>query len=271
MFSLLKHPAHHGRLHAKTDRRGQRISIAAYIALLACLGGFAVKHQLSDARIIIEQDMDMTYNISAPSPADGGQTGRALLQTDVFSLGPPTFFGSGCPADTVRVVLSADEQSVAILFSDFRSETSDRRTRVRRSCNVAVPFTIKQGISIGVFRVDYRGAVYVPNQDGSSALFNAEYFFSGITGPKAEVEFPPGTDDELTITNEILVTAIAWSPCGSESEIFRANAAVTAKKKNRGDEDVQIAIDSADVKADGGIRLNPFIACKYYFRTKECY
>jgi hypothetical protein len=61
----------------------------------------------------------------------------------VFDFGTPTYFGSGCPKDSVAIIPSSDGQSVSVLFSEFRAQTSAQNNRDRRSCNLAVPVDVK--------------------------------------------------------------------------------------------------------------------------------
>jgi hypothetical protein len=67
-----------------------------------------------------------------------------------FKFGTPTFFGSGCPADTVTVVPSTDGQAVSVLFSQFAARTSGADvTRDRKSCNLAVPVDVQSVSGVG--------------------------------------------------------------------------------------------------------------------------
>jgi hypothetical protein len=187
----------------------------------------------------------------------------AVTANPVFKFGTPTYFGSGCPANSVAVIPSSDGQSVSVLFSAYNAETSRSASRDRKSCNLAVPVDVKSGISIGVFRVDYRGNAYVPNASGASAQFDAEYYFAGQKGPVVTKKFQPGFNDDIFISNKISVGSIVWSPCGASTN-FRINSAVTALKtraSSNGDE-VQIAIDSVDTTVENGFR--------YYITTRKC-
>lgn len=205
-----------------------------------------------------------------------------------FKFGTPTFFGSGCPADTVTVVPSTDGQTVSVLFSQFSARTSGADvTRDRKSCNLAVPVDVQsvsvggsiaawlvhrltvyfllwyvcQGVSIGIFRVDYRGNAFVPNQSGSYGQFDAEYYFAGQRGPVASQKYSPGTDKDLFISHEIGVSAVVWTPCGASTN-FRVNSAITAVKNARTKEDTQMAIDSVDSTVQAGFH--------YSITTRKC-
>ena len=182
----------------------------------------------------------------------------------VFQMGTPTFFGSGCPANSLRVITASDGQSVSVLFSEYIATTSSEKTRDRKSCNMAVPVDVQPGISMGIFRVDYRGYGYVPSASRRSyARFSAEYYFAGMQGPKSQKTYRAGFDDDLFITNEIPVGSIVWSPCGASTN-FRINSAITAAKRSRWDDDVAIAIDSVDTTVD---QSQVF---KYYFTFRRC-
>jgi len=147
-----------------------------------------------------------------------------------FSFGDTTFFGSGCPAGTVQIVKSSDEQTVSVLFSEYIAETNDVSSRDRLSCNLAVPVDVKPGFSIGIYKVDYRGFAEVPGDGGrDSARFYAEYFFAGIRGPTMSKTFKDGFADDFFITNEINVATVVYSPCGG-STVFRINTSITASK-----------------------------------------
>ena len=180
----------------------------------------------------------------------------------VFTFGSPTFFGSGCPTDSVAVIPATDNQSFSVLFSEFAATTGPSVSRDRKSCNLAVPVTVQSGISIGIFRVDYRGNAYVPNAPGAYAQFDAEYYFAGLRGPVVTQKYNANFNDDLYISNQVEVGSIVWSPCGATTN-FRVNSAVTAfKNVTRDGDDVQIAIDSVDTTVESGFR--------YYITTKTC-
>lgn len=140
-----------------------------------------------------------------------------------FKFGTPTFFGSGCPADTVTVVPSTDGQTVSVLFSQFSARTSGADvTRDRKSCNLAVPVDVQsvsvggsiaawlvhrltvyfllwyvcQGVSIGIFRVDYRGNAFVRTKAART-----DSSMPNTTSPDSEAPWPPrSTHQERTKT-----------------------------------------------------------------------
>jgi hypothetical protein len=179
-----------------------------------------------------------------------------------FKLGTPTYFGSGCPKDSVAIITATDGQSVSVLFSGFGASTTSTLARDRKSCNLAVPVDVKPGIAVGVVKVDYRGNAYVPKGSGDAyAQFDAEYYFAGQKGPVVTRKYYPGYNDNVLITNEVPVGAVVWSPCGASTN-FRINSAVIAYKGTMSKEDAQIAIDSVDATVQEGFR--------YYLTTRRC-
>ena len=80
-------------------------------------------------------------------------------------------------------MLSPDQKALSLLFDSYQVAVGGT-TGVsfdRKSCNVAIPVHVPQGISVSVLAVDYRGFNHLPNQGTSQ--FNVEYFFAGSRGP----------------------------------------------------------------------------------------
>jgi hypothetical protein len=101
---------------------------------------------------------------------------------------------------------------------------------------------------VAVSQVDYRGNVYVPNDEGSHADFTAEYFLNGDDGPRYTRSFAGGISGDIFASDPVAV--VKYSPCGA-STVLRVNANVVAQKTNPNAGDVQIAIDTADTKLGG--------------------
>src|SRR4051812_18628969 len=83
---------------------------------------------------------------------------------DDISLGMPAYGGNGCPQGTASAVLSPDRKSLSILFDQFQAEAgrTTGQTVDRKSCNLAIPVHIPQGVSIALFKIDYRGFNSLP-------------------------------------------------------------------------------------------------------------
>ncbi|TMW61753.1 hypothetical protein Poli38472_010816 [Pythium oligandrum] len=190
----------------------------------------------------------------------------AFAAQPVFKLGKPTFLGSGCPADSIAIVPAKDGQSMSVLFSQFTASTSADRHRDRKTCNLAIPVNTLPGISIGIFRVDYRGYVSVPEVNGSYADFKVSYFFAEVPGPTHNKFWNSTVEKDYFLRSRAGVNTVMWSPCRDSSSIFRINAAVTAVRGGGGDDDdvddTSISVDTADVTVEDGMR--------YYITYKRC-
>jgi len=179
---------------------------------------------------------------------------------NVFTLGEPTMFGSGCPAESVGIISSTDGQTVTVLFSEYTATTSDTDLNDRVACNLAIPVSMIQGFAVGVFSVDYRGFAVVPNDEGSYAEFTAEYFFAGNAGPQTKKMYTDYVGD-VDLTDEIKTGAIVYSDCGS-STIFRINTAIRARKAFPNSDNVVIQVDSTDTTVVQSFR--------YHMTSKPC-
>ena len=77
-----------------------------------------------------------------------------------ITLGTPGYGGTGCPAGSASVTLSPDARSLSILFDAFTVSATRGQTFERKSCNIAVPVRVPQGLSVAILQVDYRGCTW---------------------------------------------------------------------------------------------------------------
>lgn len=93
-----------------------------------------------------------------------------------------------------------------------------------------------------------------------------EYFWAGQMGPVMAQNFPVGYDDDFLLRDEIVGSAVVFSPCGQDV-IFRINSNIEARKQQRNSaEEVEISIDTTDVEVTGFNR--PFFTC--YLQVQVC-
>src|SRR3954467_15421199 len=87
-----------------------------------------------------------------------------LAHADDISLGGPGYGGTGCPSGSVSTTLSPDAKSLSLLFDSYQTEAGGDtgKTFDRKSCNIAIPVHVPQGLSISVLAVDYRGYNNLP-------------------------------------------------------------------------------------------------------------
>lgn len=166
---------------------------------------------------------------------------------DDIQLGYPAYGGNGCPNGTASVALSPDNKSLSIIFDQFLTEAGPGvgKTIDRKSCNIAVPVHVPNGMSVSIIAVDYRGFVSLPSQ--SQATLSAEYFFAGMVGPRFTRQFAGRTEQDYLFNNTLGVQALVWSACGADVNL-RVNASMMVRNTNR-QTDAIATVDSADISA----------------------
>jgi hypothetical protein len=168
--------------------------------------------------------------------------GAALA--DDIRLGEPGYGGNGCPAGSASAILSPDQKSLSIIFDQFQVEADSYTRTARKSCNIAIPVHVPQGLSISIVDVDYRGFVSLPER-GAQARFTAEYFFAGTLGPRFSKTWVGPTDQDYTIANNIGLSSLVWSPCGADVTL-RVNSAMMVRAVYQ---QALATVDSADFNA----------------------
>jgi len=170
------------------------------------------------------------------------------VHADDISLGMAGYGGTGCPAGSASVTLSPDFRTLSLIFDSYTAMAgpSNNRTLDRKTCSVAIPVHVPQGLSVSIIDVDYRGYVGLPYY-GNYATFASEYFFAGSTGPKFVKRWTGPTDTEYLFQNTLALAANVWSACGADVNM-RVNTSILVRNySNYGD--ALASVDSADFKA----------------------
>ena len=126
----------------------------------------------------------------------------------------------------------------------------------RKSCNMAIPVHVPQGLSVSLFKLDYRGFVSTPS--GGNARLSVNYFFAGSRGPRVVRNFPGSFDDEYLFTDNLQAAAVVWSKCGQDVNL-RINSSMMARS-NSSMESALGTVDSVDVES----------GLKYHLKWKRC-
>ena len=186
-----------------------------------------------------------------------GSSVAGASYADDIALGEPGYGGTGCPDGSASVTLSPDAKTLSILFDEYYVEAggSTNKSLERKSCNVAIPVHVPQGLSVSVLTVDYRGYNSLPA--GASSTFSVEYFFAGIQGPKFNKTFNGALDKDYLITNKLQASALVWSACGADVNL-RTNSSIRVRTTQN--KEALATVDSEDIKA----------AIKYQFQWKKC-
>jgi hypothetical protein len=176
---------------------------------------------------------------------------------DDIALGEPGYGGTGCPDGSASVTLSPDQKSLSILFDEYYVEAggSTNKSFERKSCNIAIPVHVPQGLSVSILTIDYRGYNNIPS--GGKTTFNVEYFFAGQKGPTFSKNFNGPLDKDYLITNKLQAQALVWSACGADVNL-RTNSSIRVQTKQN--KEALATVDSEDVNA----------AIVYALQWKQC-
>lgn len=170
----------------------------------------------------------------------------AAAHADTIALGMPGYGGTGCPDGSVSATLSPDQKSLSLIFDQYEVSAggSTGRSFDRKSCNVAIPVHVPQGMSVSVLSVDYRGFNHLAR--GASSQFNVEYFFAGGRGPAFRRSFYGPLDADYTIHNPLSISAMVWSACGADVNL-RTNSSM--RVSTVGNAEALSTVDTEDVNA----------------------
>jgi hypothetical protein len=176
----------------------------------------------------------------------GASLATASHAQDDIALGEPGYGGTGCPAGSVSATLSPDAKSLSLLFDEYIVEAGGDTGKAfdRKSCNIAIPVFVPQGLSVSVIAIDYRGYNNVPR--GGATDFNVEYFFAGTRGPSFRKTFRGPIDEDYLIRNELTAQAMVWSACGADVNL-RTNSSI--RVTTRQNQQALATVDSQDVSA----------------------
>ncbi len=163
-----------------------------------------------------------------------------------ITLGLPAVAGTGCPAGSVDAVLSPDGTTLSILFSSYVAEAGGTTGRAfdRKTCNVRIPVSVPNGISVSIISVDYRGFNQLPA--GGSSQFRVEYFFAGGRGPVFLRSFRGPLASDYLIQNDLVATALVWSACGADV-LLSTNTSI--RVSTFANQQAMATVDTQDVQA----------------------
>ena len=181
----------------------------------------------------------------------------SVSYADDIDLGEPGYGGTGCPDGSASVTLSPDAKSLSIIFDEYYVEAGGETNKSfdRKSCNIAIPVHVPQGLSISILNIDYRGYNNIPT--GAKTTFAVEYFFAGQKGPTFNKSFNGALDADYLINNKLQASALVWSACGADVNL-RTNSSIRVQTKQN--KEALATVDSQDVSA----------AIVYQLQWKQC-
>ena len=181
----------------------------------------------------------------------------SFAHADDISLGEPGYGGTGCPGGSVSTTLSPDAKSLSLLFDAYSVQAGGDTGKSfdRKSCNIAIPVHVPQGLSVSILTIDYRGYNNIPS--GGKTTFGVEYFFAGQKGPTFNKTFNGPLDKDYLITNKLQATALVYSACGADVNL-RTNSSIRVQTKQN--KEAFASVDSEDVGA----------SVKFLLQWKQC-
>ncbi|MEU4619364.1 DUF4360 domain-containing protein [Actinoplanes sp. NPDC023801] len=159
--------------------------------------------------------------------------------------------GTGCKPGTATAQASQDNQAITISYSAYTAQVGPNVSPLesRKGCQLFLNVSVPSGYSFAIAKADYRGFAHL--EKGASASHRAFYYFQGMNNSvTAERGVAGYYDDNWTITDEVGIESLNWSPCRA-SRYLVVNSSVQV---NAGSSDPAtyswMTVDSADVSLD---------------------
>jgi hypothetical protein len=172
-----------------------------------------------------------------------------------LALATFTFLPAGtASADECKAeyVLAPDNSALSILFSDLTVQGSSKTA----TCTIDVPLNLPDGMSLGVYRVDYRGFASLAKKDVATLLVGYQLGPKG-NGRTFKRSVRGATDTDFTFTENIGAGLMKRVGCGVDA---RLRGEVTLSLKGSGE--ALATLDSGDGAAKRGL--------VYRFNLKKC-
>ena len=184
-------------------------TIAAVILLNSFLSQMAVA---DEDKVLKQTDEQNTVTLSL----DESETPSEKPELPGISLGKPGHGGNGCPTGSAYTHLNK-EQTQFNIYSDellVKAGGETGRRISRKSCNLAFPIHVPQGISIALGPVKFKG--FVDLKGKSLAKFSSSYFIAGMKGSRFSKTFKAPYSDDFTIEEKSSLYGQTWSRCGAD-------------------------------------------------------
>ncbi len=190
-----------------------------------------------------------------------------------------SYNGTGCPADTASIILTADKKTLTVSFGPrYAGDNAPGYEAVagfgsgqngspdvstdRVACSIAISLHIPSGYQAFLIGAGYRGELSLP-VDGE-AKFTREYFFAGSRGELVEEAWQGELEnEEILFFDELFADSNIYSACG-EDVILRTNSSISVSAPVAGDTAL-IQLDSFDYQ-----NQNYRTQFDYLFNYEKC-
>ncbi|MEV6244162.1 DUF4360 domain-containing protein [Lentzea sp. NPDC051838] len=128
-----------------------------------------------------------------------------------------TVNGSGCKQGTAEVIVSPDNTSFWVIYSDYLAQAGKGAgaTDFRKNCQLLLQVNVPQGFSYGIAEATYAG--YGHLERGAIGHQSVNYYFQGQSATTTwKHSFNGPFDDNWEITHRTEFSEIVWAPCGEK-------------------------------------------------------
>jgi hypothetical protein len=166
------------------------------------------------------------------------------------AMAPAPAHAAACEAD---YVLAPDNSALSILFTDLTVEGSGATSA---QCTIDVPLELPEGMSLGVYRVDYRGFASLAKKDVVTLQVDYELGPKG-NGRNFKRSVRGATEDDFAFTENIGAGLMKRVGCGVDAHL-RGSVSLSLK----GGAEALATLDSGDGASKRGL--------VYRFNLKKC-
>lgn len=156
------------------------------------------------------------------------QSNAAPNKNSVF-FKAPAIAGSGCPAGSTDFAITPEGDTLSVLFDSYSAEPGNK------SCNIAIPVHVPNGLQVSTMTADFRGFV-----EGKAEL-RRSYFFAGQRTQPLKDKLHSKEGDDYLVRDNLMTMTESWSKCGQDVNM-RINSRIRTKSGNS-----SISVDSLDV------------------------
>ncbi|MBC7502381.1 MAG: DUF4360 domain-containing protein [Herminiimonas sp.] len=179
----------------------------------------------------------------------------------LFAL-PAQAAQDGCPQGSYSVVVSPDHTTLSILFDKFNLDTSNASPAatggtVNKVCHITYPLNLPANMSLGVYKVDYRGfAKLAPTQEASVEVKYALSPQGNEHGRVFTRKVKGSYEGDYFFTENIGAGQMKRVGCGSDAKLV-----MQIELALRGSGDALASLDTSDGKT---------AAMVYHLNLKKC-
>jgi len=161
----------------------------------------------------------------------------------------------GCPQGTYSVVQTPDGSTLSLLFDEYLLEVTGTKI-----CNLEIPLDLPANLSLGVYKVDYRG--FAKLSEGQFATLDVRYALGPRENGRTFRRKVKGVSEGEYLFKEALgAGAMKRVGCGSAATL---NAMITLELQTGTQQDpAYVSLDTVDGAPKGGL--------VFYFDYKRCH